>query len=294
MAENTTGSQGDGSTTQPVNPGNQTTSGVAGGSAGGGLNSPAVVELTADSMVRLPGAKDPVKYGDYYRGFQSEFTKKATEAKRAAEQLAQYKTQLADYQRREAAFNGGSQQATKPENPLATLAGQIKSLTYLSGEDASKVVDSITQQIGRYDAELAKRDQALVLMYKQQQQLAQALQGITQRNTAGDFDRKINGWVRDAGLPEEAKDFARALYLAHEGDDLDQEFPTILQNYWTKVTGSFSAQRARAAQEARNRPFTPTKGGSGSPSKPLEIPANASSKQIADMLFPFISAQSDT
>lgn len=282
-----------GSSGQPATPGvggNNTPAG--GGSntpAGGALNTPQVYDLSQDSMVKLPGAKDPVKFGDYYRGFQSEFTKAKQAAAKAATELANQKAQLDDYRRREAAFNGRQAPAQR-ENPLQTLAGQIKSLTYLSGEDASRVVESITQQIGQYDQALAKRDQAINLMYQQQQRMMQALNQVTQRNTVGDFETKITGWCKEVGLPDDARDFAKALYLAHEGDDLDQEFPTILKNYWTKLNGSFTASRQRQAQEARNRPFVPSKGGVGSPSRPLDIKPNASAKEIADMLFPLMDS----
>ena len=73
---------------------------AGGGQSAAGLgnaanpNAPQVIELSEDSLVRLPGAKEPVRYGDHSRGFQSEFTKRAQEAKRYRQEAEKYQREL--------------------------------------------------------------------------------------------------------------------------------------------------------------------------------------------------------
>ena len=148
-----------------------------GGGAAGQVNNPnlsgsggaSVVDLTDDSMVRLPGAKDPVRYGDHYRGFQSEFTKRAQEASTLRAEKAKLTAQLVDYQRRLQQGQQGQQGQQAPESKLASLAGQLKSLTYLSGEQAANVVDNVMQEMKAAAGELQRRDVALALMFKKMQ-----------------------------------------------------------------------------------------------------------------------------
>lgn len=269
----------------------------AGSTSGGALNSPQVIDISEDSMVRLPGQKDPVKYGDYYRNFQSEFTKRAQEAKRVAAEKAELSRQLQDHQRRlqqyEQQMRGGYGQQQQPQKP--NLAEQVRALPYLTGQEAASVVESITQQIGQYDAALQKRDAALVMLYKRLQQMEQSFGSIQQRTTMSDFQGKIAKWVKDAGIPEGAQEWAQELYLAYEGDDLDQEFPQILTNRWNQLQGFLKAQEKERVEAARRQPFVPGRGGSGTPSKPLQNLARMSAKEISDAVWPgIVDGGSDT
>ena len=201
--------------------GSQQGSGGAGGSLG--VNNPSlgsgggVIELSDDSMVKLPGAKDPVRYGDHYRGFQSEFTKRAQEAAGLRAEKAKLTQQLQDHQRRLQQQNQQGQ-ASKP-NRLQELAGQLKSLTYLNGEQASQVVENVMQELAGSSQELQKRDMAIALMYKQLKQMGSVLSGLQGRHAQGDFDTKIAKFVKETGLPDKATNWAKKLYLAYEGDD---------------------------------------------------------------------------
>src|SRR3990167_4477661 len=140
MEDNSQGGQaGGGNVGSGSQPGG--TSGVGGGNSGGVNNpslgsAPSIIELSEDSMVKLPGAKDPVRYGDHYRTFQSEFTKRAQEAASLRAEKAKLTQQLQDYQRRLQQGQRQQGQAPKP-NRLQELAGQLKSLTYLNGEQAA-------------------------------------------------------------------------------------------------------------------------------------------------------------
>ena len=259
--------------------------GAGGNTPAGGLNAPNVIDLAEDSMVRLPGQKDPVKYGDYYRNFQSQFTKKSQEAAAAAKRSAALEAQHAEATRRLQAYEQAQGRQQQP-NPTADLTAKLKSLSYLSGEDAAGVVNHLMQQFSTQEQALEKRDLAIGLLYKRLQEMGTQFQGIQSRHTQSDFDSKITKYVSDLGLPVESAELAKEIYLAYEGDDLDTEFPNILRNRWEQIQNIVKKQNQSRIEAARNKPFVPGKGGSASPSNRLQNMAKMSAKQIADELWP--------
>ena len=267
-------------------------SGSGGGNAGGVNNpslssTPQIVELTDDSMVKLPGAKDPVRYGDHYRTFQSEFTKRAQEAARAKQELGKLQGQIQDYRRRmQSQQQQGQGQPPSTAARMKELGDSLKSLTYLNGTDAARVVEQLTQQFVASEQALSQRDLALGLMYKKMQQMAQTVNQLHGRHSSTEFEGKINNFVAQGGLPKEATEFAKELYLAYEGDDLDQEFPKILKQRWEQLAGIYKSSEKKRLDEARRQPFVPGKGGNGTPSRPLQNLAKASAKEIADAIWP--------
>ena len=123
-------------------------------------------------------------------------------------------------------------------------------------------------------------------LYGQLKQMRDLVQGLQTNHVNTSFDSKISKWVADTGLPVEATDFAKELYLAYEGDDLDSEFPTILKNRWEQVVGLARAAEQKRIESARKLPFVPGRGGQGVPSKPLtDKLAKASPAQVADELW---------
>lgn len=256
-----------------------------GGSYAGNPNAPQVIDISEDSMVRLPGQKDPVKYGDYYRKFQSEFTKRAQAARDAEQRERQYQQQLEEYRRKETAWGQQQGQGQRP-NPGQQLAEQIRSLPYLSGKDAAMVVENILSQVGQYDQALSQRDMVLGLLYKKLQSVEQGFKQIQSRHTMGDFETKIKKFAGNAGIPESAHDWVKELYLAYEGEDLDQEFPTILANRWQQLQNIWRESNRKRAEEARNQPFVPGRGGQGAPSRQLQNLAGKSPRELADALWP--------
>lgn len=281
----TSGAQGPSvGTSASANPNNPNLAGAKGASS--------IIELSEDSMVKLPGAKDPVRYGDHYRGFQSEFTKRAQEAANLRREKQQLQQQLQDHQRR---LQGQQQQQSQTPNKLQALAGQLKSLTYLNGEQASGVVAQVMEHFGEYDRDLQQRDMALALMYKQLKEMGTTLQTLNGQHTSTQFEGKIAKFVKDAGLPEGATKWAQELYLAYEGNDLDREFPRIMKERWEEIAGLHKAAEKQRVEQARRVPFVPGQGGNGSASKPLSFKPNASSKEIADAFWPtMVNGETET
>lgn len=242
------------------------------------------ITISDDTLVQLPGQAKPVKYGEYYRSYQSQFTKKSQEAAQAAQRLSQYQqeiqqrdAQLAEYRRREAAASAAQ--------PGQNLRSQLAQLQYLDGNAAATLVDHVSQQFEGFQNAIAQRDAALSLIVKQMQQQGATLQALQSRASGTDFDSKINRFVSELGLPQAASTLAKEIYLAYEGDDLDQEFPEILRSRWEQVQNLVSEANKQRAEQARQRAWVPGRGGVGAAGKSAQEWAKATPAQIADDLW---------
>jgi hypothetical protein len=248
-------------------------------------NEPSAIELREDTLVRVPGQQNPVKYGEYYKGFQSQFTRKAQEAAELQRKYQELEKRHNEYQEQ---TRRASQPSGQPASPASQMVEKLKSLSYLSGEEAANVVESLVGHFGQFDNALKQRDQVLLALAQHIQKQNQMLNGITSKSSSAEFEGKIDRWVGSMGLPPEAKELAQEIYLAYEGDDLDNEFPAIFQKRWQQIEGIVRANDKRRAEEARRLPFTPRTGGNSGPSRPLNS-GFKSAKEIADEMFPMVS-----
>ena len=281
---NSNGTPG-GNVSAPQSSGTPSGAGNGAGNLNVPANTPSVIDISDDTMVRLPGAKDPVRYGDHYRNFQSEFTKRSQDAQRLRQQVQQAQQKIKEFESRQRQQQNPQGQPAQ-QSKLQELASNLKSLTYLNGEQAASVVDHVMQEMASSQQELHKRDTALALMYRQMKSMDQQLKQLYSQHTNTSFDSKITRFVKDSGLPEKAADWAKKLYLAYEGDDLDQEFPKILKQEWEAIGGLVRDTEKQKLERARQVPFVPGRGGNGTPSKPLEGFAKKSAKDIADAFWP--------
>jgi hypothetical protein len=235
-------------------------------------NEPQAIELADDALIRVKGSDKPVKFGEHVKSFQSQWTK-------AAQKAAQYERELAEYKRKEAQWQQQSAQRQQQNGANEDVYASLRQLPYLTGEDAVSVVQSIGDQ-------LRQRDQVLLGALKQLQETQKIVQALNQTHSSGAFEAKISKWLQDGGYPAEASDLAKEIYLAYEGDDLDDEFPRIFNERWTQIEKILDARRQQKLREARNpRAFLPGKGGAAGPSKPLELKPDASAAEIAEQLW---------
>jgi hypothetical protein len=233
---------------------------------------PSVMELTDDSLVRYPGAKEPVPFKNL-RNFQAQWTK---EAQRRAAVEAQLKQEQMLRQRYEQERQQASQ--AQRQGQQADVYDQLRQLPYLSGEDAVGVVQSI-------GAQLSQRDKIIYGMAQHLQKMEQRLNSVYDNHTSSTFDTKITGFLNEMGYdPQYYGDLAKELYLAYEGDDLDQEFPNIFRSRVEQIERAIEAKRQSALQRNRAR-FVPGKGGGAGPSKPLQFKGDESPSSIADQLW---------
>lgn len=241
---------------------------------------PKVLDLAEDALIRIKGSEKPVKFGDHVRGFQSQFTKASQKAAQLEKELQAERAQRQRYEQER-------QAAAQRSQGQPDVFEALRALPYLKGEDAVEIVQSIGEQI-------RQRDMVLLGALKQMQQLQKIVGGLHETSSGAAFEGKINRWLTDGGYPPEAAELAKEIYLAYEGDDLDEEFPQIFAERWGQLEKIMEARRLSKIREARPKPFIPGRGGDTKPSKPLEIDPRASAKEVAERLFPLFSGQDET
>ena len=233
---------------------------------------PTAIDINDDALIRIKGSDKPVKFGEHVRGFQSQFTRASQEAARLKRELEQERQTRQRYeQERQRSQQGNS-------NGEPSIEEQLGQLPYLSGTDAARVVKSIQGQI-------QQRDQVLLGTLKKLQHMEGILNTLNQSHSTSSFDAKISKWLTDGGYPSGLANWAKEIYLAYEGDDLDTEFPQILKTRYDEIAREFEAQRQAKIRGARPQPFVPGRGGQATPSKPLEVKANTSPRELADLLY---------
>ena len=240
---------------------------------------PQAIDLDENALIRIKGSNKPVKFGEHVRGFQSQFTKAS---QKAAELERQLQARDAQLQRYEQARQRASQQGQQPD-----VFESLRALPYLKGEDAVEIVQSIGQQI-------QQRDQVLLAALQQMQQMQRVLSGLNDTSTEASFDAKITRFLSEGGYDAGLKNFAKELYVAYEGDDLDQDFPRILKERLDEIQTVLDTQKQAKLRAARGMPFVPGKGGQAGPSKPLTLAPDASPRMIADQLWDQLQAGSGT
>lgn len=259
-------------------PGDGGGGGATGGAPDGGQSStpaaPTAIDMDDNALIRIKGSDKPVKFGEHVRGFQSQWTKAAQKAAGLEKQLQERNAEIARYREEQQRAQIRPQQGQGQPDPLDELA----KLPYLSGQDARRLVQGIGEQI-------KQRDQVLLGVLKKMQQIQGTVGGLHNASSNQAFEGKITRWLSEGGYPPEAKNLAKEIYLAYEGDDLDDEFPRIFGERWSEIEKIIEARKAAAVAGARKQPFIPGKGGNAHPSKPLDVKANSSSKELADLLF---------
>lgn len=255
------------------------------------------VDISDDTLVRIPGQATPVKYGDLYKRLQADHTRKTQAAEKVRQQYTTQSQQVAQERSRLEQIaaslvqrqNGGGESATDPF--LAEL-GQAK---YVDGAMAVKMIQQIQQ--GGF-APLAKaitdRDKIISGLYQQVVNLSKTVTQINGRFSGQDFEGKIDGWMTNGGYPPEAKQLAKEIYLAYEGDDLDEEFPRIFQERWGQIQNILESQRKAKVDAARQFPKLPGKGGSATAPRGLQFKGNETPKQITDALWDSLQGGDNT
>jgi hypothetical protein len=240
---------------------------------------PSVIELDDNALVKIKGSDKPVKFGEHVRGFQSQWTKAAQRAKQLEQQLQERETRLKQIEQERAAAS------RQPSGQTEDVFQALRALPYLSGEDAVGVVQGIAQQI-------KQRDQVLIGTLKQLQKMQQIVNNLNQNHQVSSWESKLDRILEENGWSKDYKDLAKEVYLAYEGDDLDQEFPNIFRSRIDQLRKAMENERQAAIRKARPQPFVPGRGGSTGPSKPLEIKND--SRGAADQLWDLFSHKTET
>ena len=236
------------------------------------------ISLTDDALITWEGAKEPVKFSNL-RGLQSQFTKVSQAKAKYERDLRERDQQIQQLRTAIQQAQGRKQQQSAPD-PFADL----KQLPYLKGEEAAGLAQSIFK-------ELSTRDQILQVMAQKIAQMEQGFGTIRQERTAQQFDRQIKDVLQELDLDPEYLEDAKAYYLAHEGDDLDEKFPEMYKAHVEKRRAIEARIAQRRRETARQTPFVPGKGGKTAANRELDF-AGKSAKEQADMLWDSLQASS--
>lgn len=266
----------------------------------GGNAAPAAdtaIELNDDSLVRVKGEKDPLKWKDYSSRYvpKSEFTKTTQERAAYAKQYQQAQLALRERDARLSEIERQRQGANPPQNPIGELVKQLESQPYLDGKTAASLVTNIFQQgIQPLAQAIGQRDEVIKLLWQRLQGVDTTVGTLSGSKRESEFASNLSRVKTDLGLPDDpvVDEMLKDIYLSHEGDDLDHEFPNMVKARWDSIQKVVRALDQKRTLDGRRQALNPAlqgKGGQGTPSRPLRNKvAQMSAKDAADALWPLL------
>lgn len=265
--------------------------GVDSNTNNGSVAEPSFIDIKDDSLIKAPGFDKPVKFSELTKRQQADYTKKTQELARQRSEwdrtrkseetrLQELATQLLARQ------NSG--QAPQGNDFL----NKLRAKTYLDGQTAADLFQEIQEGgFGSIKQELAKRDQVIDALYKQVVNLQKGFSSVQGERANQAFESKIGRWIKEGGYPEEAADLMKEIYLAYEGEDLDNEFPSIFEGRWKQLNSAIQAMQRKKVDSARSLPFKlPGKGGQATAGKPIGLKGDESARDTADKLWEVLQA----
>lgn len=247
---------------------------VADGGAVTTPQEPQPIELDENALIRIKGQDKPVKFGEYGRNFQSQFTKASQEAARLKRELDAERAQRAELQKQQEAYKR-SQQSAQQGDPYAAL----RELPYLDGEAAARVVQGI-------EGQMRQRDQILLGTLNQLKELKAIVTQLHQNHVGSSFESKLDKWFQENSWDPSFRNLAKEVYLGYEPtDDLDVEFPNIFTNRISEIEKAIEARKQAAIQKAKQNRFVPGKGGNIGPSQPLQAKGDETAREIAEKMW---------
>ena len=266
------------------------------GGDGGGAPTPQHIEISADSYIKAPGSDKPVKYSDYINGFvpKADFTRAQ---QKAAAEIQQRERALQDQEARFRSsasqiwqkLQGGQPGQGAPANSFDSALAQLETSPYVDGKTAAGLMRTmLDQNVKPLQDALAQRDNLLGLAFKKLQALDGTVGTLRNRTSAGDFNAKMATVRSSLGLPDDpiVSELLQDVYLSHEGNDLDREFPNMVKTRMDGLRQIFRAMDKKDADDAKTRRMgLPGRGGAASAGRPLKR-GYQSPAQIAEMFWP--------
>ena len=263
-----------------------------------GSPEPSPIELNDNSLVRIPGQAEPVKYSELYKRFQGDYTRKTTEhAKRVAAWETAHKQQEQALLQREAALQAVAAQMLKSSAAAGSDPFEaIKTLPYVDGATLAQVVQQLKGGFEPITQSLSNYDQVILGLYQELKGLRESLQNVHSERAESSLDQFVRETLTTLGYADEDyHQIGKMIYLAHEGEDLKSEFPEILKNALSSLDRASTSRREatiRAAKPAS--PFKlPGKGGTASPGKPVGLKGTESASDQADYLWNILQSAPD-
>lgn len=261
-----------------------------GGDKGGAVP----IDISDDTLIRVKGVKEPVKYSDYIKGFvpKSDFTR-AQQAKAAELQRSQ-ETLRDREQRLEALTRQQTGNASAQQNPVNDLIKSLESKPYLSGAEAGGLVKQLWEGgIVKLAGAITQRDEIIKLMYNKLMSIDGNVGTMRTASQEQALQTRFNAVKTQLDLPDtpEIDEFLMDVYYSHEGEDLDQEFPNMVKNRWDSLQKLQRTLDQKRVQSARQTVLAPggRRGGNATPSNALRSKtATMDAKQLADSMWPLL------
>jgi len=275
--------------------------GSAAGSAPDNSNTASAIDLSDDHLVRYGNQKEPVKFGELFKQRQSNFTRNEQRLARERENWQRERDawnqtkQSEEMQLKQLASELLSRQNQGRQGNKDDLLSKLESMQWIDGKTAANMFREIQEKgFGNVAQAIGQRDKLIEALYSKVVNLSKNYETLNSVHTQRGFESKISKFVSDTGLPAKATNFAKALYLAYEGDDLDEEFPEILTNAWNEQLSLIREMDKERVDQARRSPFKlPGKGGNGVAGKPVSLKGDESAKETTDFLWEFIQNGQD-
>ena len=250
--------------------------------------------LSDDTLVR-DGSGKVLKYGELYKRMQGDYTRKQQALARERETWQAEATRQREHNERVAAelLNRSSGQGQPGQDKAAQFLGELSKLPQISGQHMASILQTIRDEgFGAITQAISDRDTVMTALYNKIQALEKHVGVANQDRAQAELDTKIDSYLKAQNLDASWRDIAMDTYLAHEGADLDEQFPEILATRVSALQGAWKKQEADRVAAARNSRFSalPGKGGSAAPGKPLQLTGRESARQQADLIWDTLQA----
>jgi len=221
---------------------------------------------------------DTAAAGSWPADAQAEYTRKTqalaeerkqwdTERTKQTQQLQQYAQQMQQQQYARQAQQQAQQQSTQGQQSQTAMLDQLRQMPYLDGATAAQLMERMVNEgINPLNQALQQRDQVISKLNKDYRDLSDRVGTNQGRQAEQDLDARFLKIREAQGLPdaEIVHELMRDIYLSHQGETLDQEYPEMLRKRWEGLQKAVRDADRAAAKAAKASPF-PSKGGEVSP-----------------------------
>ena len=240
------------------------------------LNAPMAEESSGADEQSSPEGGETPESGSWSKETQAEYTKKtqalADERKQWESQRTQQQQQLQQYaqqlQQQQYAHQAAQQYAPQQQQQQGdTMLDQLRQMPYLDGATAAQLMERLVNEgINPLNQAIQQRDQAYSQLYKDYKSLRDIVGASQGKQAQSELDARFVQIREQQGLPDNeiVRELMQDVYLSHEGQNLDQEFPDLLRKRWEGLQKAVRESDRKSAQQARTSPF-PSKGGELSP-----------------------------
>ena len=209
---------------------------------------------------------------------QAEYTRKTqalaeerkqweSERTKQTQQLQQYAQQMQQQQYARQAAQNQAQSQQQGQQSQSTMLDQLRQMPYLDGHTAAQLMERMVNEgINPLNQALQQRDQLITKLNKDYKDLSDRVGTHQGKQAEKDLESRFLKIREEQGLPdaEIVRELMRDIYLSHEGDSLDQEYPEMLRKRWEGIQKAVRDADRASAKAAKSSPF-PSKGGEVSP-----------------------------